>query len=223
MLAFEPASRPGIRELAAQLQRCSPEGRSARHTRVALVAAALLVLAMSALFVFQPLRIQNAPLNPALKSIAVLPFENLSPDPDNAYFADGVQDEILTTLARIADLKVIGRTSMMQYKSGIARDLDKIGHQLGSGERGGRKCASVPATACVSTRSWSMRAATGSYGDRSTTGILWTYSQFKARSLGRLSTSSMQNSRQARRAKWSVPQRTTSLPSISSPAPSSLS
>ena len=60
----------------------------------------------------------------------MLPFENLSPDPDNAYFADGVQDEILTTLARIADLKVIGRTSVMQYKSGIARDLDKIGHQL---------------------------------------------------------------------------------------------
>ena len=85
---------------------------------------------MSALFVFQPRRIQNAPLNPDGKSIAVLPFENLSPDPDNAYFADGVQDEILTTLARIADLKVIGRTSVMQYKSGIARDLDKIGHQL---------------------------------------------------------------------------------------------
>jgi hypothetical protein len=65
------------------------------------------------------------------KSIAVLPFENLSRDPDNAYFADGVQDEILTNLARIADLKVIGRTSVMQYKSGIARDLREIGHQLG--------------------------------------------------------------------------------------------
>jgi serine/threonine protein kinase/tetratricopeptide (TPR) repeat protein len=128
MLALEPTSRPGTNELAAQLQRCSPEGRSARHMRVALVAAALLVLAMSALFVFQP-RSQNAPLNPD-KSIAVLPFENLSPDPDNTYFADGVQDEILTTLARIADLKVIGRTSVMQYKSGIARDLDEIGRQL---------------------------------------------------------------------------------------------
>ena len=129
MLAFEPSSRPGTHELAAQLQRCSPEARSARRTRVALVAAALLVLAMSALFVFQPPQTQNASLNPD-KSIAVLPFENLSPDPDNAYFADGVQDEILTTLARIADLKVIGRTSVMQYKSGTARDLDKIGQQL---------------------------------------------------------------------------------------------
>ncbi len=65
------------------------------------------------------------------KSIAVLPFENLSRDPDNAYFADGVQDEILTNLGRIADLKVIGRISVMQYKSGVGRDLRKIGHELG--------------------------------------------------------------------------------------------
>ncbi|HET6888911.1 MAG TPA: protein kinase, partial [Candidatus Udaeobacter sp.] len=65
------------------------------------------------------------------KSIAVLPFENLSRDPDNAHFADGVQDEILTNLARIADLKVIGRRSVMQYKSGVARDVRKIGKQLG--------------------------------------------------------------------------------------------
>ena len=65
------------------------------------------------------------------KSIAVLPFDNLSHDPNNAYFADGVQDEILTNLARVADLKVISRTSVMQYKSGIARDLRKISHELG--------------------------------------------------------------------------------------------
>jgi serine/threonine protein kinase/Tfp pilus assembly protein PilF len=70
---------------------------------------------------------------PLAKSIAVLPFENLSSDPDNAYFADGVQDEILANLARIADLKVIGRTSVMQYKSDVARDLSKIGRQLGVG------------------------------------------------------------------------------------------
>jgi TolB-like protein/Tfp pilus assembly protein PilF len=74
---------------------------------------------------------QTGPLGSPAKSIAVLPFENLSRDPDNAYFADGVQDEILTNLARIADLKVIGRISVMQYKSGIARDLREIGHQLG--------------------------------------------------------------------------------------------
>jgi serine/threonine-protein kinase len=65
------------------------------------------------------------------KSIAVLPFENLSDNKENAYFADGVQDEILTNLAKIADLKIISRTSVRQYKSGIARNLLEISRQLG--------------------------------------------------------------------------------------------
>jgi TolB-like protein/class 3 adenylate cyclase/Tfp pilus assembly protein PilF len=65
------------------------------------------------------------------KSIAVLPFENLSSDKENAYFTDGVQDEILTDLAKIADLKVISRTSVMQYKTGTPRNLREIGQQLG--------------------------------------------------------------------------------------------
>jgi TolB-like protein/class 3 adenylate cyclase/Tfp pilus assembly protein PilF len=65
------------------------------------------------------------------KSIAVLPFENLSDNKENAYFADGVQDEILTNLAKIADLKIISRTSVRQYKSGIARNLPEISRQLG--------------------------------------------------------------------------------------------
>src|SRR5262249_26976810 len=65
------------------------------------------------------------------RSIAVLPFENLSSDKENAFFADGVQDEILTDLAKIADLKVISRTSVMQYKSGGARNLRKIAEELG--------------------------------------------------------------------------------------------
>ena len=64
------------------------------------------------------------------KSIAVLPFENLSEEKQNEYFADGVQDQILTDLSQIADLKVISRTSVMQYKSGIARNLRKIGEEL---------------------------------------------------------------------------------------------
>src|SRR5262245_59902126 len=51
------------------------------------------------------------------KSIAVLPFDNLSRDPDNAYFAEGVQDEILTRLAKVAELKVISRTSTQRFKS----------------------------------------------------------------------------------------------------------
>jgi len=70
--------------------------------------------------------------NPAVleKSIAVLPFENLSADPDNAFFADGVQDEILNNLAKIADLKVISRTSVMQYKTGAKRNLRQIANEL---------------------------------------------------------------------------------------------
>ena len=65
------------------------------------------------------------------KSIAVLPFENLSEEKANEFFTDGVQDEILTDLAKIADLKVISRTSVMQYKSGAARNLRKIAEELG--------------------------------------------------------------------------------------------
>src|SRR5215467_14112381 len=65
------------------------------------------------------------------KSIAVLPFENLSDDKQNAFFADGVQDEILTDLARVADLKVISRTSVAQYKAAAARNLRDIGQALG--------------------------------------------------------------------------------------------
>jgi TolB-like protein len=65
------------------------------------------------------------------KSIAVLPFENLSGEKTNVFFADGMQDEILSNLARIGDLRVISRTSVMQYKSGIARNLREIGQQLG--------------------------------------------------------------------------------------------
>ena len=64
------------------------------------------------------------------KSIAVLPFENRSRDPDNAYFADGIQDEILTRLSKIADLKVISRTSTQHYKS-APENLPEIAKQLG--------------------------------------------------------------------------------------------
>ena len=65
------------------------------------------------------------------KSIAVLPFENLSDDKQNAYFADGVQDEILTNLAKVADLKVISRTSVMQYKNSVQHNLREIAKTLG--------------------------------------------------------------------------------------------
>jgi TolB-like protein/Tfp pilus assembly protein PilF len=65
------------------------------------------------------------------KSIAVLPFENLSRDPENAFFTNGVQDEILSHLSKVADLRVISRTSVMQYKAGAQRNLREIAQQLG--------------------------------------------------------------------------------------------
>jgi TolB-like protein/Tfp pilus assembly protein PilF len=107
-----------------------------RHRAVvrwAAVAIGLLVAAGLAAAVFFFLR--KAPARSLAtaveKSIAVLPFENLSEEKANAFFAEGVQDEILTNLAKIADLKVISRTSVMQYMSGAPRNLREIGQQLG--------------------------------------------------------------------------------------------
>ena len=132
MLAFEPASRPGTQELAARLQRCSPEARSVRRTRVTLAAAALLILGASAAIILLWVHTQNSILNLGAleKSVAVLPFENRSEDKANAYFAEGIQDEILTRLANIADLRVISRTSTQQYQSKPA-NLREIAKQLG--------------------------------------------------------------------------------------------
>src|SRR6476469_8927949 len=102
------------------------------HVRWAEAAVALLVLAaIVAAFAFLLRRPTRSAVAIAEKSIAVLPFENLSGDKENAYFTDGVHDEILTHLARIADLKVISRTSVMQYKSGAPPNLREIAQQLG--------------------------------------------------------------------------------------------
>jgi TolB-like protein/Tfp pilus assembly protein PilF len=74
---------------------------------------------------------QHAGVDTSVKSIAVLPFENLSDDKQNTYFADGVQDQILTKLAKVSELRVISHTSVRQYKSGMPRNLREIGQQLG--------------------------------------------------------------------------------------------
>jgi TolB-like protein len=73
----------------------------------------------------------TAPIVPE-KSIAVLPFQNMSDDKQNAYFADGVHEEILTTLAKVGDLKVISRTSVMHFRDAEQRNLRKIAQQLGA-------------------------------------------------------------------------------------------
>src|SRR5438132_12793606 len=96
--------------------------------RWALIGAAGLIIASVTIgfLIFRPKR---SPPVIAEKSIAVLPFENLSRDPDNAYFADGIQDEILTRLSKIADLKVISRTYTQHYKSAQEK-LTEIARQL---------------------------------------------------------------------------------------------
>src|SRR2546423_10782825 len=99
--------------------------------RWATIAAVLLLLGASIATLVMRSRNVRSTSAIADKSIAVLPFDNLSRDPDNAYFAEGVQDEILTDLAKIADLKVISRTSVMQYTNAAARNLREIGRQLG--------------------------------------------------------------------------------------------
>src|SRR5947207_2462196 len=103
------------------------------HVRWAAVAIGLLLVAALAAAVLSFLRKGPArSLATAVeKSIAVLPFENLSEEKQNAYFTDGVQNEILTDLAKIADLKVISRTSVMLYQAGSPRNLREIGQQLG--------------------------------------------------------------------------------------------
>jgi TolB-like protein len=102
---------------------------------LALVGTAIAALALSGYWFWHPWRTAPAtdltrePVSE--KSIAVLPFENLSTEKENAFFTDGVQDQILTDLAKVADLKVIGHTSVEQYRSGLARNLAQIGEQLG--------------------------------------------------------------------------------------------
>jgi TolB-like protein/class 3 adenylate cyclase/Tfp pilus assembly protein PilF len=105
--------------------------RRTRTRWVATTAALLVLVAIGAgIPIFSRYHVRST-LTALQKSIAVLPFENLSDDKENAYFTEGVADEILTDLAKIADLKVISRTSVMQYKSGTSRNLREIGEQLG--------------------------------------------------------------------------------------------
>src|SRR5207248_91215 len=108
--------------------RFNPEARS-RRRRVVLAGAASM-LAIAALAIGTWLYQRTRSFTPMERSIAVLPFENLSSDKENAYFAEGIQDEILTRLSKIADLKVISRTSTQHYKS-APENLPEIARQLG--------------------------------------------------------------------------------------------
>ena len=102
---------------------------SRRNPKLIATGAACLLFGAATMWFFRGELARVLPAAPE-KSIAVLPFENLSRDPDNAYFADGIQEEILTRLAGIADLKVISRTSTQRYQS-KPRNLREIAKQLG--------------------------------------------------------------------------------------------
>jgi serine/threonine protein kinase/Tfp pilus assembly protein PilF len=131
MLAPDPKDRPQTaRELLSAVHSCytrfNPEARARRKRAMLATAACVLVFTAIGAWLFQRTR----PFAPIERSIAVLPFENLSSDKENAYFAEGIQDEILTRLSKIADLKVISRTSTQHYKS-APENLPEIAKQLG--------------------------------------------------------------------------------------------
>ena len=109
-----------------------PAARAAPSRSMILIGSLVLLIALLIGFVkfSRPTPNRPAVATANAKSIAVLPFENLSHDPDNAYFADGIQEEILTRLSKIADLKVISRTSTQRYK-GTPTNLLEIAKQLG--------------------------------------------------------------------------------------------
>src|SRR2546421_8394025 len=117
-------------DVTAQGIRATPTasvpGTHLRRNMIILVATGVIVSAAAGFFL-----LPRAAARKIDKSIAVLPFENLSGDPDNAYFADGMQDDILTNLSKIGDLKVISRTSVMSYRGSGMRNARDIGKVLG--------------------------------------------------------------------------------------------
>jgi TolB-like protein/Tfp pilus assembly protein PilF len=131
-LYAEPLGNAAVPQKFRHAKPMSAAEKPARRRSVGWIAAlSVLVLLGAAIFLFMRKPTQPVVAAIADKSVAVLPFENLSSDKENAFFTDGVQDEILTDLSKIADLKVISRTSVMQYKSDAPRNLREIGQQLG--------------------------------------------------------------------------------------------
>jgi adenylate cyclase len=141
----EGLGNPAVPEKLTRKKRWKPgSGSAVRPIRTpdwpkfALIAALLLTTVAIGLLIFSrrlfPPALRNVSelITAAIpeKSIAVLPFQNLSDEKENAYFADGVQDEILTDLAKVADLKVISRTSVMQYRDSVHRNLREIAKAL---------------------------------------------------------------------------------------------
>jgi serine/threonine protein kinase len=152
MLALDPGMRPASAgELMQALQSC--RRKLGRRAGFVYGLPTLLAIVLVALFMLRPHGRKPIPASPTNiappasaslpeKSIAVLPLENLSDEKENAFFAAGIHDELLSDLSKIEDLKVISRTSVMQYKSGLPRNIREIA-QHGSGPcGGGQRCPS---------------------------------------------------------------------------------
>jgi serine/threonine protein kinase/Flp pilus assembly protein TadD len=134
ILAIDPAARPQhARQLLDAIQRTREEtdGRPRRRKRRLITAAVITLLLVSSAGIATYHSRQRQTAAALLRSVAVLPFENLSPDQESAYLADGMQDEVLTSLGKIKGLKVISRTSVMSYRKKAARNLPQIGKELG--------------------------------------------------------------------------------------------
>ncbi len=134
----DEAGNPAIPEKIQRAQRVEKLRGRKRIARQLGFAAALLFLAVVGLVAIwwskrppQSTASTISPIAAPAKSIAVLPLENWSDDKENAFFADGIQDDLLTSLAKIKDLKVISRTSVMSYREKGARNLREIGKELG--------------------------------------------------------------------------------------------
>jgi eukaryotic-like serine/threonine-protein kinase len=125
ILKEEPEAEGSLPRIKARAE--SIVSKIKRHKGGALLTLAAILAAVA--FAYSFFFVAPAP-SPNEKSIAVLPFENLSEDKSNAYFADGIQDEILTRLSKVADLKVISRTSTQRYKN-TSQNLAEIANQLG--------------------------------------------------------------------------------------------
>ena len=134
ILAVDPAKRPQTpRELLAAVHRCREkfEPRARLRRKRLILAAAGSALLLTALFVVMVLHQRAQFLAEMERSIAVLPFENLSPNREDTYFTVGLQDEIADGLARLANLKVIGRGSTRSYQPGKKRNPPVIARELG--------------------------------------------------------------------------------------------
>ncbi len=129
MLAADPGARPSGLEIAGRLDLLSSPSRR----RLLILASAGSILVAATLFYFRPTAHPPLPpvAMPLAKSIAVLPFENLGNGEQDAAFAEGMQEDLLTNLAHISELKVVSRASVLRYGDVQKRNLREIGRQLG--------------------------------------------------------------------------------------------